>query len=50
MKNRESYKDFMRRAYNEMRQKQKQRVDDTNPLLLRIQSLEKRIEKLEKKD
>ena len=48
MKIRESYKEFMARAYREMREKQKQREDSTNPLLLRIKSLEDRIDKLEK--
>ena len=45
---REAYKDFIKRMYHEMRVKQKQREDSTNPLLLRIKSLEDRIDKLEK--
>jgi len=45
---REPYKDFIRRMYREMKEKQKQREDSTNPLLLRIKSLEDRIDQLEK--
>ena len=52
MKKKESYKEFLSRAYREMVEgkiEKKKGLDDTNPLLLRIQTLERRVEELEKK-
>jgi len=52
MKDRQSYKDFLSRTYREMvegKTEKKKGLDDTNPLLLRIQTLEKKVRELEKK-
>jgi hypothetical protein len=58
MKEKESYKEFLARTYREMTEQvdaviskdAKKGLDETNPLLLRIQTLEKKVRELEKKN
>lgn len=54
-KTNETYREFMSRKYKELKESDdvnefERILIDSNPLILRIQSLEKRIEKLERGD